>query len=48
MWTRWAKEVPNVRLSALTNLYMPSIRFNTMVREIFDAFDKNDDGVLNM
>merc|ERR1719247_2420773 len=45
---RWAKEVPNVRLSAITNLFYPSIRFNTMVREIFDAFDKNDDGVLNM
>merc|ERR1719169_338648 len=48
MWTRWGKEVPNVRLSAITNLFYPNIRFNLMVREIFDSFDKNHDAMLNM
>jgi hypothetical protein len=47
MWKRWQGAVPNVRLSAITSLDHPAARFNKMVREIFDALDKDMDSKLS-
>jgi len=47
MWKRWQAAVPNVRLSAITSLDHPEARFDKMVREIFDALDKDMDSKLS-